>query len=585
MPKLKYKCDWSKIQEKARSQHQQEYKIGSVKDAVMEAVTQGLMENPYQKYEQMKADKVNETTLHAAHGTKLQEMGEHVLEFDLAGSGYKHFQSRHAGLDGRDHYYQDGVSIPLEDIDKGEKREVRWWNRLPGFLRAILGAAGESEIRAQNAVLDEFELSERQQKQANTSSFAKVKTGSGAKVNTVAGAKTAGDTVAKANTVVSAKAAGDTAAKNGTEKRSEALIRQKFGVHSELKGLRDKKYIYVKDRTVEKPDHTKTYRMRYSMSGPQSSILGYRKGARNRGEYSIHNVSDYMLTAGKHYLETIFKEWDKEKKSGKKADPTEPITIMVKGHSRGGVSAAHGAMKLKYWLKNYYPRYENKVRFKVLQMDPVAGFGSDHGLKSKINLREEKRPELRQELAERRMATLGDSVDSTVVYSLHTNHRYFFSPQSVDGAKRIILTTTTHGVNLGNVDQSQKAHGDTKAHRQGYLDLSTGEMYRSSGLHELPEGIYIADENNRLIKVPSLEVGRNIVSKVLEHTSGQEQRHERIDEVMKNWFDAHEKVKKVDSVKKERIVLPVKTSAQEEKIYAPEHKNTEKKNTAVKAKS
>ncbi len=547
MPKLKYKCDWSKIREKARSRHQEEYKIGSVKDAVMRAVAQGKMEDPYRKYEQLKEEKTMETKLHAAHGTKLQELGGHVLEFDLAGSGYKQFQSRHAGLDGEDHYYRDEVLIPLEDIDKGNKWEVHWTNRLPGFLRTIFGTPDEAQIRIQNKVIDEFKQSDLQKQLEDTGSAVQEKAGS--------------------------------------EKRSEALIRQRFGVRSKLKGLSDKKYIYVKDRTVEKPDHTKTYRLRYSMPGSQSTILGCWNGARNKGEYSIQNVSEYMLTAGKQYLETIFKEWDKGNNPVKTADPSDAVTIMVKGHSRGGVSAVQGAMMLKYWLKNNYPRYEDKVKFKLLQMDPVAGFGSDHGIKRKINVVEEKRPEIRQEMAERRMAPLGNSGDATVVYSLHTDHRYFFAPQSVDGAKRIILTTTNHGVNLGTVDESQKAHGDTKAHRKGYMDLATGEMYRGSGLHELPEGIYIADENNRLIKVPNLEVGRSIVNEVLEHTSGQEKRHERIDEMMKNWFEAHEKEKKVGSAKKEKekIVLPVK-AAKEEKIYAPEHKDPELKKDTVQKK-
>lgn len=153
----------------------------------------------------------------------------------------------------------------------------------------------------------------------------------------------------------------------------------------------------------------------------------------------------------------------------------------------------------------------------------------------------------------------------------------------MDGAKRIILTAANHGVNLGKVDESQKAYGDTKAHRKGYLDLSTGEMYRSSGLHELPEGIYIADENNRLIKVPNLEVGRSIIGEVLEHTSGQEKRHERIDEVMKNWFEAHAKEKTAGSVRKEKekILLPVK-AVKEEKRHAAEHKNPEHKNPEPK---
>lgn len=523
----------------------------------MRAVAQGKMEDPYRKYEQMQADNIKETKLHAAHGTKLQELGGHVLEFDLAGSGYKQFQSRHAGLDGQDHYYRDEVLIPLEDIDKGKKWEVRWWNRMPGFLRAIFGAASESEIRTQNQVIDEFEQFDRQKKAANAGSAAQAKAGSQVKVGSQA--------------------------KAGSEKRSEALIRQKFGDRSKLKGLSDKKYIYVKDRTVENPDHTKTYRLRYSMPGSQSTILGYWNGARNKGEYSIQNVSEYMLTAGKQYLETIFKEWDKGKNPVKTADPSDAVTIMVKGHSRGGVSAVQGAMMLKYWLKTNYPRYENRVKFKLLQMDPVAGFGSDHGIKRKINLMEEERPELRQEMAERRMAPLGNAGDATVVYSLHTDHPYFFAPQSVDGAKRIILTAANHGVNLGKVDESQKAYGDTKAHRKGYLDLSTGEMYRSSGLHELPEGIYIADENNRLIKVPNLEVGRSIIGEVLEHTSGQEKRHERIDEVMKNWFEAHAKEKTTGSVKKEKekIVLPVK-GEKEEKRHVAEHKNLEHKNPEPK---
>ncbi len=569
MPKLKYKCDWSKIKEKALSRHQQEYKIGSVMQAVKHAVEQGKMENPYAKYEQMQEDQITEVDLHASHGTKLQEQGGHVLEFDLAGSGYKQFQSRHAGLDGEDHYYRDGVFIPFEDIDKGTKWEVHWWNKLPGFLRSMLGIASEGDIRTQNEVIDEleqFEASHRAGSEKHT----------GVKKEAKAGADTGAKTASKTETKAAPKAASNA--------RSEALIRQKFGERSGLKGLKDKKYIYVKDKTKEGANHTKTYRLRYSIPGSQSSILGFWKGARNKGEYNIQNVSEYMLTAGKQYLETIFKEWDKGENPVKKADDADAVTIMIKGHSRGGVAAAQGAMMLKYWLKTHYPRYEDKVRFKLLQLDPVAGFGSDHGIKERINLKEENRPELRQEMAERRMAALGDAGEATLVYSLHTNHSYFFSPQSVDGAKQIILTAANHGVNLGAVDASQKEHGDTGAHRKGYLDLSTGEMYRSSGLHELPEGIYIADENNRLIKVPNLEAGRSIINEVLENTSGQKTRHERIDEVMKNWFEAHRREKKADPGKKEKekISLPVKRTGKEERIYAPESKNTEIQKNAAK---
>lgn len=54
MPKLTYKHDWKKIKERALSSHQKDYKIGSVKDAVMHAIAEEKMSNPYQLYEEMK---------------------------------------------------------------------------------------------------------------------------------------------------------------------------------------------------------------------------------------------------------------------------------------------------------------------------------------------------------------------------------------------------------------------------------------------------------------------------------------------------------------------------------------------------
>ncbi len=128
----------------------------------------------------------------------------------------------------------------------------------------------------------------------------------------------------------------------------------------------------------------------------------------------------------------------------------------------------------------------------------------------------------------------------TVVYSLHTQYPVFFSPQSVDGAKRIILTAGTHSVNTDHVDRSQS----DKAHRQPYMDMETGEVYRSSGLSELPEGIYIADENYRLVRIPNFEIAKDILGNVLEKAGGQGERHKRIKEVIKNWYEARTTGKK-----------------------------------------
>lgn len=571
MPKLTYKHDWKKIKERVLSSHQKEYKIGSVKDAVMHAIAERKMSNPYQLYEEMKEKGVTETRLHASVGSDLQSRGGHVLEFDLAGSGFKHFRARQAGIGGKNNYFKGSVEIPFEDIDRKKKWSVHWWNHLPSSIRNFLGLASIEDIRIQNEEIDRLYESDSKKNDAKQVSEKTVsdksevgksdaeKTVSQKTVvipeKTEKTAKENKDAVSAHSEKLDAAKANDRNVQNAeiseAKTKSEELIENRYGRHSELEGLKDKKYIYVKDRTVHRDDGTKVYRKRYSMPGSQASILGVDRwnGARNRGEYSIQKVSEYMLTAAQKYLVQIFDEWDKNQNRVKKEEDVAPITISIKGHSRGGVSAAHGAMMIQDWINKNYRRYQGQVKFNLVQLDPVAGFGSDHGAKSKINLVDEQRQDIRDELRDRDMSLLGKSAETTVVYSLHTDHRIFFSPQSVDGAKRIILTTAHHGVNLDAVDESQKAYGDKKAHREGYLDLASGEMYRGSGLNELPEGIYIADENNCLVKLPSLEAGRSIISEVLKNTSGQKERHNRIDAVMENWFKAREKEKEQDKEK------------------------------------
>lgn len=608
MPKLTYKHDWKKIKERALSSHQKDYKIGSVKDAVMHAIAEKKMSNPYQLYEEMKKKGVTETRLHASVGSDLQSRGGHVLEFDLAGSGFKHFRAHQAGIGGKNNYFKGNVEIPFEDIDRKKKWSVHWWNHLPSSIRNFLGLASIEDIRIQNEEIDRLYESDSKKNDAKQDSEKTVsakpvsekselgksvaeKTAAQKKVvipeKTEKTAKEKTDAVpaysGKADAVKENVSKIQKAASSEAKTKTEELIENRYGRHSELEGLKDKKYIYVKDRTVHRDDGTKVYRKRYSMPGSQASILGVDRwnGARNRGEYSIQKVSEYMLTAAQKYLVQVFDEWDKNQNKVKKEKDVAPITISIKGHSRGGVAAAHGAMMIQDWINKNYRRYQDQVKFNLVQLDPVAGFGSDHGAKSKINLVDEQRQDIRDELRDRDMSLLGKSAETTVVYSLHTDHRNFFSPQSVDGAKRIILTTAHHGVNLDAVDESQKAYGDKKAHREGYLDLTSGEMYRGSGLNELPEGIYIADENNCLVKLPSLEAGRSIISEVLKNTSGQKERHNRIDAVMENWFKAREKEKEKDKEKdNEKEIDKAKDQAKDQgrdREHEPAAKTQEKR--------
>ena len=49
------------------------------------------------------------------------------------------------------------------------------------------------------------------------------------------------------------------------------------------------------------------------------------------------------------------------------------INFMIRGHSRGAVGASQGAMMLKFWLQENYPRYMDYVHFDLIQYDPVPG--------------------------------------------------------------------------------------------------------------------------------------------------------------------------------------------------------------------
>lgn len=599
MPRLTYKYDWKKIKEKALSSHQKSYRIGSVMDAVKKAVSSGLMEDPYTKYESMKSDEITEVKLHASRGTKLQADGGNVLEFDLSGSGFSHFRARHAEISGENEYYKDGVLVPFKDIRKHKKWTVHWYNKIkwPDFIKNLFDIPTEQEIMTQNEVIDQFSkpsektsvkgkkesgiapqqkknLPEESQRMQNPQmqnmqagsqqvwnpQMQNMQTGSQPMQNPqMQNMQPANQQMLnqspEGQSPVNSQMENTLPSEQQTEINSiEQLLKHRYGDHPTIEGLEGKKHIYVKTNNIKKNDGTTVNRTRYTMPGPLTTILGFVKGTRNRGDYTINNVSEYMLTAAKDYLKPIFDKWDRD---GIDRQKDSPVTIMAKGHSRGGVAASHGTMKIKNWISENYPQYEDMVKFELTQLDPVAGLGSDHGVKRAINLVEEDREDLKKEMEERGMKTLGKSAETTLVYSLHTDHALGFSPQIVDGAKRIILTATKHSVNLDNIDESQKEFGDMKSHRGGYMDLSTGEMYRNSGLTELPEGIYIADENNRLIKIPSLEAGRNILGEVLKNTSLQKGRHRRIDEVMEKWFTSHSLEK---TACKEKITLTKDTS-------------------------
>ena len=191
-------------------------------------------------------------------------------------------------------------------------------------------------------------------------------------------------------------------------------------------------------------------------------------------------------------------------------------------------------MMIKYWLNEKYPDLQKYVRFETIHYDPVPGFGDVFNVKKEVNLNETDEKKL-QDLKKRKMMPLGDSEESTLVYSLYTDHDSFFTPQLVKGAKRLILTPYLHSVGLDAMDETQE-----EKHRAGYTDAKTGEVYRNSGLNRLDAGVYIMDEKRTLIRLEDPQTARNILKEIMKDTGiAQYRREQRIYAAVDAWFKEH----------------------------------------------
>lgn len=483
MPKLTYKHDWKTIKNNTLlTRHQEETRLGNIHDAVMKYMGDS---DPYKGLEDIelgiKSDRVR---LHSSRGAKQSEQGKHVLEFSVGGSGFSTFRTVHRELNGNNKIVRDGVKVFTDDIkykNRWTKRTKRWFRDLFTFSKKA-----KEQNRKYDALVDEY-----------------------AQVG-----------------------------ENGLTKLEE-LIRDKYGEPVNEGRLKGKKLILKKE-----DKENGSGKVRYTMPGPLS--MG---GVRDAGEYSIDHLSEYILDGGKDYLTSVFEQYDRLEKETlaafrdtgdvKKADEIrkqiKPTVISLKGHSRGGVAVSLGAMKLKYWIHQNYSQFEKYVNFEMVQYDPVPGYFSDKGVKHRVNLNE-KDPEKLKELEKQGMMPLGDKAETTVVYSLHTDHSVFFSPQSVQGAKRILMVPTAHSVNLDAVDKQKDADGKESKYRSGYTDAKTGEHYRGSGLNELPEGVYVADEKMRLVRLPDSKTAKKVVDDVVKDTSSQKSRHGRLRRLWDEWF-------------------------------------------------
>ena len=257
-------------------------------------------------------------------------------------------------------------------------------------------------------------------------------------------------------------------------------------------------------------------------------------GSTGSGKYSEEKLEKYIFELGRSVLKSKIDMW--EWKDDKDLEQFKKINIVLQGHDTGGAAVALGAMRIKKWLSDVHPRFLNKVDFQIIQHDPTSRMDGAVG-----NLAEINHDPVSDKLAKKdpNYMPLGESANTTVIYSMHNMRGQCFVPQKVKGAKRVILTMGDHDVNLSKTDKTAE-----KETRQTYFAEKDGkvEAFRASGLGELEEGIFIADDNNNLIKLNNLEEYDILMKRLLKNTVDQKDRHKAIRSVVKDWFGSAEPV-------------------------------------------
>ena len=342
------------------SKYQRKEKMKEVYETIKEL--RGEEDKTYEYMDKIRTSKeesLRNAPLHYSRGTYLADKeGKNVLEFDMAGSGFKFMRADYKDINAK----------------TGFKRTIKaWWN---SFKALFTGKKTKEQLNME-------------------------------KVDKILG---------EGNQEVNAKG----------KKLEHVRSRTKF-----------------KEIINEQGEKEVIRKQRVHMAG---AMVFY--GLSNRGDYSIENTRQYVQYMGGKYLKDVFEEAIQNKK-----EPRD-VHIVMKGHSRGGVSAIEGAMMLKQWVYENYSQFEDKVKFEITQMDPVAGLGSNSGLNKEVDLNGKT---VTQNGIKFR--PLGDSAQTTVMYSLHSNHTIGFTPQCVKGAKRVIFTPMEHSMGL---QDSEVVNGEAR---------------------------------------------------------------------------------------------------------------------------
>ncbi|SEP84252.1 hypothetical protein SAMN02910369_00715 [Lachnospiraceae bacterium NE2001] len=277
-------------------------------------------------------------------------------------------------------------------------------------------------------------------------------------------------------------------------------------------------YIRIHEKTIKGANGQDVEKKKYYIAGatPDLWLIG---GLFNMGEYSIESTRSHAKRFAKDFLEKHFKEWINGN------EKPHDIHISLTGHSRGAVAAGESIKMIHDWIKEYMDAHSEAgdltkyIHYDLKLIDPVPGLITNFRLGS-CDLRNI------------------PNLNTTVVCSMAQDHYDLLFPlQQVKGAKKLILTVNDHMMDLREEDKTQlNTFGDGKKHAKGYYDVETGEMYRGSGIGEMPDGVYISDEKHNLLRISSYSQVGKLFKSVYDDVTPQLIRCRNIHRMARDWF-------------------------------------------------
>jgi len=305
------------------------------------------------------------------------------------------------------------------------------------------------------------------------------------------------------------------------QNREEVMEQNYGGARVEKKGGGKFRFIRAENKPVKTNDGKTLTKTRYSIAGPTPTLWLF-PGTFNLGDYSIESTKVYARDFAQKFLEPHFRAWE----AG--TEVPHDLHLVITGHSRGAVAAGQSVKLINKYVQKYAKAYAKKnnkhlefakyVHYDVTLREPVPGVVTNIHLAS-CNLKDI------------------PNVNTTIICSMAQEHGDFLYPlQHVKGAKKLIIGTAEH-TNMKETDSSQMhLMDDHNAHQAGFYDAETGEMYRGSGLSQLPDGVYFQDEKNNLIRVTSYSQLGKVIDAVYDGQGKQSTRVKNIHKMTRDWF-------------------------------------------------